>query len=187
MRLNSLTAKYAGVIEVYDNAVPNAAEVIRYLERHGEWGNARIGRDDGEHRATHRNNMVTFFDPFNLQCHDILRGFAKTVWFYLDDYAKRHDVAFAGMENVNVNRYYPGEFYKPHADDGPGHNRVISALVYLNDVEQGGETEFIYHDVSVSPREGRLVIFPSNYAYAHAAHPPIKGTKYSAAFWTLRP
>ena len=90
------------------------------------------------------------------------------------------------MEHMNVNKYLPGERYHAHADAGPGQNREISALVYLNDVAEGGQTEFIYQGVSVWPKVGRLVIFPSNYAYAHAAHPPTSGTKYSAAFWTVR-
>lgn len=187
MRLNSLTRRYAGAIEVYDDAVDNTAEIVRYLEDRYSWNVARIGADGGNVEESTRNNAVTFIEPFDFRCPDLLRSFAKTVWHYLDDYAQRFDVVFAGMENVNVNRYYPGEFYKPHADDGPGHNRVISALVYLNDVKEGGQTEFIYHDVSVSPKAGRLVIFPSNYAYAHAAHAPTSGVKYSAAFWTLRP
>lgn len=185
MRLVPISAKYAGVVEVFDDAVVNSPDIVRYLEMHGRWEEARVGAGEGI-ASDKRTNAVTFFDPFDLRCHDLLRGLAKTVWHYLDDYAHRHDTAFSGMEHVNVNRYYPGQFYHPHADDGPGHNRIISALVYLNDVTDGGATEFIYQGVSVSPRAGRLVIFPSNYAYAHAAHPPNSGVKYSAAFWTGR-
>lgn len=186
MRLQSLTAKHAGVIEVYDNAFTNCPEILRYIERTATWTPARIGHGDGETDTQMRNNAVTFFDPFMLSCPNLLRDFAATVWRYLDDYAQRYSVTFAAMEAVNINRYHPGEYYKPHADAGPGHNRQISALVYLNDVSEGGQTSFIYHEVSVSPREGRLVIFPSDYAYSHAAHPPAQGTKYSAAFWTVR-
>ena len=182
MRLLSVTQKYAGVIEVYDNAIETTAP-LNYLKGNAHWEPARVGAGEGELKLSNRDNAVTFFNPFDFRCHDVLRNFASHVWHYLDDYATRHDVTFSSMENVNVNRYYTGERYKPHADDGPGHNRIVSALVYMNDVE-GGETDFIYHGVSVSPRAGRLVIFPSNYAYAHAAHPPTSGVKYSAAFWT---
>ena len=186
MRLRSLTSKYAGVVDVFDDAVPNSQEIVAYLERHAEWSAARVGHGEGDANSHMRDNTVTFIDPFNLYCASVLRDFAATVFRYLDDYGRRYDVTFSGMEHVNVNRYYPGEQYHAHADAGPGHNREISALVYLNDVAEGGQTEFIHHGVSVFPRAGRLVIFPSNYAYAHAAHPPISGVKYSAAFWTVR-
>lgn len=185
MRLKPLDHKLAGCIEIFDNAVA-CDGIVDYLERRANWTNARIGASDGDEVPNVRDNAVTFINPYRLDCPDLLRSFAARVWHYLDDYATRHQVGFSDMEHVNINRYGPGERYKPHADDGPGHNRVVSALVYLNDVAEGGHTEFIYHDVSVSPRAGRLVIFPSNYAYAHAAHPPVSGVKYSAAFWTVK-
>lgn len=187
MRLSSYSSRYAGAIEVYDGAIHNSAEIVRYLERNAVWREARIGQNEGIADSSRRSNSVTSIDPFDFRCPDLLRQFTKVIWHYLDDYAQRYGTGFSGVEPVNVNRYGPGEFYGPHSDDGPGHNRIISALVYLNTIEFGGETEFIYQDVSVSPREGRLVIFPSNYAYTHAAHPPTSGIKYSAAVWTARP
>lgn len=186
MRLRSRDALYAGAIEVFDNAVPNTRAVREYLDRRAAWEPARIGEHAGDVNPDKRNNEVAFFNPFAFTCPQVLRDFASLVWHYLNDYAIRYDVGFGTLENVNVNRYAPGEFYHPHSDDGPGHNRIISALVYLNDVPEGGETEFVHHGVSVAPQEGRLVIFPSNYAYTHAAHPPVNGTKYSAAFWTVK-
>ena len=186
MRLKSVTSKYAGVIEVFDDAIHNTYEIRDYLDRNAQWAAAKIGSAEGEIDASRRDNTVTFIDPYSLVCASILRDFAATVFRYLDDYGRRYDVSFSAMENVNINRYGPGEQYHAHSDAGPGHNREISALVYLNDVAEGGQTEFIHHGVSVFPRAGRLVIFPSNYAYAHAAHPPISGVKYSAAFWTVR-
>jgi hypothetical protein len=186
MRLRNRDNLLAGVIEVFDDAISNTEEITAYLKRKDSWNPARIGVGEGEAILEKRNNKVTFFDPLAFTCPDVLRKFAGTVWNYLDDYAKRYDVTFMGMENVNVNRYEPGEYYVAHADDGIGQSRIISALVYLNNVEEGGQTEFIYQNVSVYPKAGRLVIFPSNYAYSHAAHPPTSGVKYSAAFWTVK-
>lgn len=185
MRLKPISQRLAGVVEVYDDAI-KCDGLISYLERRATWSSARVGVGEGSESPQVRDNSVTFINPYAITCANILRDFAAQVWHYLNDYAVRHDVTFSDMEHVCVNKYAPGERYKPHSDDGPGHKRVISALVYLNNVEQGGETEFIYHDVSVFPRIGRLLIFPSNYAYAHAAHPPMSGIKYSAAFWTVK-
>lgn len=186
MRLKSVTAKYAGAVEVFDDAIPNATEILDYLNRHADWYTAKVGEGQGQHNDLIRDNSVTFINPFDFYCARILYDFCAQVFKYLDDYGKRYDAAFNGMEHVNVNRYYPGEQYHVHSDAGPGHNREISALVYLNDVAEGGQTEFVNHGFSVFPKAGRLVIFPSNYAYAHAAHPPVSGVKYSAAFWTVR-
>jgi Rps23 Pro-64 3,4-dihydroxylase Tpa1-like proline 4-hydroxylase len=39
--------------------------------------------------------------------------------------------------------------------------RVITYLWYLNDVEQGGETEFFGGDLKIKPETGKLLFFPS--------------------------
>ena len=67
----------------------------------------------------------------------------------------------------------------------PNSNRMLSAVVYLNDVDEGGQTEFPFIGVSVAAREGRLVLFPSDYLFAHIAHPPASQTKYSIAYWVV--
>jgi prolyl 4-hydroxylase len=107
----------------------------------------------------------------------------EIVWRSFDEYAKQWDFPFVDIENVSVQRYEPAQKYDVHTDAGPGLPRVCSALVYLNTVEFGGETYFPHFDYKVTPVEGTLVIFPSNYVYAHAALPPKTEVKYAAAYW----
>ena len=46
--------------------------------------------------------------------------------------------------------------YKSHIDDyGP--QRLSTAIVYLNDIKEGGETVFPYHDMSIRPVQGTMV------------------------------
>lgn len=184
--MQTRTDRLAGAIEVFDNAITNTSELIRVADTKGQWASAIVGADGG-HVDTHiRDNQVAFFAPFNYNTPLPIYHMTRTVMEYLVDYAERYNFIFSGIEVVNVNRYGPGERYLAHADDGPGFNRIVSALLYLNDVADGGETEFVNFGCSVSPRAGRLVIFPSNYAYSHAAHPPTSGVKYSVAFWGMK-
>ena len=39
------------------------------------------------------------------------------------------------------------------------HNRTMAWMVYLNDVEEGGETEFLYQQVKLKPKKGTVVIW----------------------------
>lgn len=177
--------RIAGVIEVYDDAIPNASTVLDAVLAGGDdWAEALVGpQATSKRREDIRDSYVKWINPFDFRIDPILYGFAKTVWGYIDEYGQRYDQGFSSLETINVNRYLPGEQYHVHADAGGKSMRVISALVYLNDDFIGGETEFVHFDERVTPRAGRLVIFPSNYAYAHAALPPTDGVKYSAAFW----
>ena len=54
--------------------------------------------------------------------------------------------------------------------------RFLSSLIYLNDVEEGGETTF--NDVIIKPKEGRLLIFPPLWMFPHAGKIPISNIKY---------
>jgi len=60
--------------------------------------------------------------------------------------------------------------------------RIIVALWYLNDVEEGGETEFGWGE-KIKPTAGSAIIFPSNWLYAHKGHKPISNRKYIATTW----
>lgn len=186
MKLVTLTERVAGAIEIYDDAIPNHAEVLEHVKESASWDRAQTGMGDHAQVSDIRTNDVMWIAPFDFRTHSTLYEFAKSIWYYLDDYGTRYDQAFSFMESINVNRYLPGQQYHAHSDAGGNSTRVISALVYLNDDFMGGETEFILFGEKVQPKAGRLIIFPSNYAYAHAALPPAEGIKYSAAIWTNR-
>ncbi len=61
-------------------------------------------------------------------------------------------------------------------------HRTMAWMVYLNDVEEGGETEFLYQQLKVSPRKGTVLIWPGSYTHLHRGNPPMS-TKYIATGW----
>ena len=77
--------------------------------------------------------------------------------------------------------YRKGEgFYKSHVDSLPNAypERILSVVIYLNDVDEGGETYFDRHDLGVKPRAGRACIFPSGWTHPHGSKVPISDDKY---------
>lgn len=84
---------------------------------------------------------------------------------------------------VIVLRYQTGQEYKMHADAGGGNRRVLSMVMYLNDDYVGGEIEFPHYGVNLKPPANSMIFFPSNYSYAHIAHPVKEGTKYAIVTW----
>jgi len=86
-------------------------------------------------------------------------------------------------ESYGLLRYRANEKYNLHYDGGTESSRAVSVLIYLNDDYEGGELEFPNFDIKIKPKAGTLVLFPSNYAYAHIAHPVKSGTKYVIATW----
>lgn len=103
---------------------------------------------------------------------------AQKLWEYGNAYASRYEIAFSAMESPQFLFYEKGEgFYRPHYDTGQFNPRIFSLVAYLNDVEEGGETHFEYFNVSVKPKAGSLIMFPSDFVFFHGAKTPISDNK----------
>lgn len=72
-----------------------------------------------------------------------------------------------------------------------GGARLKTALVYLNDVEEGGSTRMTQLNIDVFPTIGKLLIFENTYSGTniqhplseHAGMPVLKGEKYAFNLW----
>lgn len=60
--------------------------------------------------------------------------------------------------------------------------RVLTYLWYLNDIEEGGETE-ICLDNLIKPEKGKLLLFPSLWTYPHSGRKPLSNDKYIITGW----
>jgi hypothetical protein len=61
--------------------------------------------------------------------------------------------------------------------------RLLTWTLYLNDVEEGGETEFLYYPKRVKPKAGTLLLWPAGFTHTHRGNPPISNTKYIVTGW----
>ena len=88
---------------------------------------------------------------------------------------------------LKIQKTLPTEGYHIwHLEHGSGVENARRALVftiYLNDVEEGGETEFLHFSKRVNPETGRIVIWPAGFPYVHRGNPPLSGEKYIITSW----
>lgn len=99
-------------------------------------------------------------------------------------------------EGLQILHYQMGQEYKAHFDffSSTNRNPRISTLVmYLNDVEHGGETFFPKLNFSVYPQKGMAVYFEYFYndhtlneLTLHSGAPVIYGEKWAATQWMRR-
>ena len=95
--------------------------------------------------------------------------------------------AFKDM-GYGVQRTLPGQYYHWHIDGGSHafSQRQLVAIWYLNDVEgPGGETEFRYQDIRITPRAGNLILFPPFWTHEHRGVTLKRGVKYLATTWVV--
>lgn len=83
-------------------------------------------------------------------------------------------------EGVRFKRYPKGVgHFGLHLDHTPGTpTRQLATVLYLNDVEEGGETEFVEYGIKVKPKAGTMAIFPPFWFHPHIGHMPVSGDKF---------
>jgi hypothetical protein len=62
-------------------------------------------------------------------------------------------------------------------------NRIGVFSLFLNDVKEGGETEFLYQKLRIKPVKNTLIIWPAGYTHFHRGNPPLSGEKYILTGW----
>ncbi len=105
-------------------------------------------------------------------------------------------------EAIQGQRYLPGQQFKAHNDwfyttekywldeRKRGGQRSWTAMAFLNDVEEGGETHFTHIGIKIEPKPGVLLIWNNalpdgtpNEDTMHAGTPVVKGAKYIITKW----
>ncbi len=87
---------------------------------------------------------------------------------------------------LNIQKTSPKQGYHQwHSENiskGNG-RRILAHMMYLNDVDEGGETEFLYLSTRIKPVRGKLLIWPAGFTHTHRGNPPLSGDKYVATGW----
>ena len=176
------------------NAWPNPSETIKMVEEEASnpdsgafWEQAGTVTD-GPFQNYRTNKLMAITHLAQVSGNPVLQNIHNQLNLLLlastIPYAKRLGIQEPFWhEGYNLLKYRGGEEYKAHYDGGTAMARAVSALVYLNNDYKGGELEFTHFGVKIKPQPGMLILFPSNFAYTHVAHPVIEGTKYALVTW----
>lgn len=88
--------------------------------------------------------------------------------------------------DVKLARYKTGDdltwhcgdwaYYKHPYPDAIHTKRQLTAITYLNDDYEGGETEF--KSEIITPEKGKTLVFPAHWEFAHRGKAITKGTKF---------
>mgnify|MGYP003129992945 CR=1 FL=1 len=73
--------------------------------------------------------------------------------------------------------------YKEHVDHLDLFPRVLSCSFVLNDNYEGGEFSFFNGEYIISPQQGTVIIFPSNFIFPHAVKPVSNGDRHAVITW----
>ena len=105
----------------------------------------------------------------------------------------KYNCEFKRYDAVQFLGYPPGGHYKAHNDAEHYKmetrqwerciDRDVSFLFYLNDQYGGGELEFPEHGLTIKPKKGMMIAFPSYKDFVHEVHPVTWGHRYTLVSW----
>ena len=162
--------------------------MARFEAQQQDQNTGKVGSEAGDNALLKKTTdiFVSNKDHWKDVDNNLFRSFAMALKEFQQLYPFFGDISRFKDMGYNLQRYQQGEYYHWHVDaDNPTlAPRQLVALWYLNDVvDAGGETEFTFQDVKVTPEQGKLVLFPPFWTHEHRAAVINKGTKYIATTW----
>jgi len=153
----------------------------------------RYSETDPDYHTHHHQKMISDYEELIDDCfYEYVMKWCPDIGPFSDIIKKGKRRFFTRHEFDNdplMHRYIPPYqgFHKFHMDWGASNEksgtRMIVAMLYLNDVLIGGETEFKHQEMSIQPRQGTVVIWPAGFTHLHRGNPPISNTKYIINRW----
>ena len=125
---------------------------------------------------------------------EILQSFNEIFWekvyplysskYYTGSYLGYH--TFSQNHKIQKTSFTEGfhHFHCEHGSIEPEElKRILAYSLYLNDIEEGGETEFLFQKKRIPPKENTLAIFPAFFTHLHRGNPPLSNEKYILTGW----
>jgi len=122
---------------------------------------------------------------------EIFQKYFKELHKCYVDYQNQWPIVKYTFKNIdigifNIQKYNPGDhFANLHCERTSldSLHRLFAWMTYLNDVEDGGKTNFAYYEVKIKPEIGKTLIWPAEWTHAHAGEVLKGGKKYIITGW----
>lgn len=125
--------------------------------------------------------------------HDLFYEYTKNLQTCCDSYIEQFPYCnyyspFTIVKPINIQKYEPGQAFNLYHTERTSNlvhdsSRHLVFMTYLNDVEEGGETDFFHQNLLVKPEKGLTLIWPADWTYTHRGLPSLNHVKYIATGW----
>jgi hypothetical protein len=183
-------------IGIYENILPetNCQQLIDFFEKCDKLGLTRTRQEHDRVSKLHKHDdslFVPSLDTLDVTTYDVVNTLSAFFWShvyekYIDEYPALEQIAKQQIYTFKIQRTpIGGGFHIWHSeqDSRLTSDRVLTFTCYLNDVEEGGETEFLYYPKRVKATRGTFLLFPGGFTHTHRGNPPISNTKYIVTGW----
>ena len=141
------------------------------------------------------DSFDSFFGPYftgSFHIEPCAKEFLDIFWeqvypHYTRKYGIISKLEHHNITEIKIQKTKPGEGYHVWHPENTGNSqqkmRFLVFSLFLNDVEEGGETEFLYQHRRVQPKRDRFVLWPAYFTHTHRGNPPLSGEKLILTGW----
>ena len=90
------------------------------------------------------------------------------------------------VPSFNIQKYSRGDHFASLHSERTSIDtlhRLFAWMTYLNDVDDGGQTNFSHYGIKIKPETGKTLIWPAEWTHAHTGEILKSGTKYIVTGW----
>lgn len=167
-------------------------ELILYFENSNNKIDGKLYGGDGQSIIDKSKKSSTDVTCDILDGSELMINYCKELNKCIERYKKKyiycdlHQDQWSVCKKFNIQKYKPSESYSQwHCETSGKTNiyRFLTFMTYLNDVEEGGETEWFYQKLKIKPEKGLTIIWGTNWQTTHKGVPAPKETKYITTGW----
>jgi hypothetical protein len=175
-----MKSQYNDFVGMYQNVFPDGfcSHIISEFERllisgvclnrQDDEGVTKTKKQDLHYFLNLKNNPMTNFN--NISVLDIFFTSLQNCFdHYVDEFDILKDLNIR-CTSVKMQKTDPGAGYHIwHSEQGPNEmsSRCLTYIAYLNDINDAGETEFLYQKLRIAPKENTMVIWPAAFTHTH--------------------
>lgn len=152
---------------------------VDIMEGIDQFANKNLGRKDTSFLINyHSSDLASEINQYLQAC----------LLSYIKEYGQLENSPIISSD-IKMQKTCPGGGYHVWHYENSNWNYAQREMVwslYLNTIDEGGETEFLYQNRRISPKQGTVVIWPASYTHVHRGNPPLSGDKYILTGWYIR-
>ena len=175
-----MKTQYIDFIGMYQNPMPDGfcSHLIYEFERllsSGFCGNRQTAegvtktvKQDEFCALNIKNHSISDFNG-NGVVQIFMEGLQKCFNEYVSEYDILKDLDIK-CTSIKMQKTNPGGGYHvwhPEQGNGEQSSRCLVYSLYLNDIDDAGETEFLYQKLRIPPKENTMIIWPASFTHTH--------------------
>ena len=180
-----MSCEYEDFIGTYRNVFPDGfcrhvIDCFEDISQNSKWTISRQ-QENKNIRKHIKDDELLFLNDTNIgQMHlpkwrgqEIQKMLWKGLQIAFDQYEDQYDILQnekLAAQQLKMQKTEPGKGYHVwHYEDGGFENgdRCLVYSIYLNDIEDAGETEFLYLKKRIKPEENKIIIWPAGFTHTH--------------------